>query len=71
VDAAQKRGKGDGPEVSGQADGSTVGVAGEAEQKERRKLNLFICGACQETEEEDAFKRKAHNMAQVVLIAKI
>ena len=28
-------------------------------------------GSCQETEEEDAFKQKAHDIAQVVMIAKI
>jgi hypothetical protein len=50
---------------------ATVEAAGEAEQKERKKLNLIIRGACQETEEEDAFKRKAHNIEQVVMIAKI
>jgi hypothetical protein len=47
-----------------------VEAAGEAEQKERRKLNLIIRGACQETEEEDAFKWKAHDIAQGVTIAK-
>jgi hypothetical protein len=34
-------------------------------------INLIIRGACQETEEEDDFKRKAHDIAQVVMIAKI
>jgi hypothetical protein len=63
--------KGTGQKYLAEQTEATVEAAGEAEQKERRKLNLIIRGACQETEEEDAFKRKAHDIAQVVMTAKI
>jgi hypothetical protein len=42
-----KRGKkGTGQKYPTEQTGATVDTAGEAEQKERRKLNLIIHGAC-------------------------